>query len=173
MSGQDCFVSSPLPYPKTIPLTMITGSPRRMSRETQAGERVGWVASPSTLNAATPPSFAGRRVHGRRFVLRVDRAPERSEHPARTVRFLPGRERAPASHVLKVHFLVAEERRLVQRRLVIGAARRLRIEQVDAALLARRGNQLAALVQRTSPACCSDRGRVCGASPSSAACSSP
>ena len=87
-----------------------------------------------------------RRVHGRRFVLRVDRAPERSEHPARTVRFLPGRERAPASHVLKVHFLVAEERRLVQRRLVIGPARRLRIEQVDAALLARRGDQLAALV---------------------------
>src|SRR4249920_4059751 len=59
MSGQDCFVSSPLPYAKTIPLTMITGSPRRMSRETQAGERVGWVASPSTLNAATPPSLAG------------------------------------------------------------------------------------------------------------------
>ena len=57
MSSHACLVDSPLPYPKTMPLAMTTGSPRCMSREIQAG--VSWSLPPrsSTLNAATPPSF--------------------------------------------------------------------------------------------------------------------
>ena len=58
---------------------------------------------------------------------------------------LPRRHRAPAAGILEVHFFVAEERRLVERRLVIGAAERLRIEQVHPAFLAGGRHQLASL----------------------------
>ena len=50
-------VSSPLPYPNTMPFATITGSPRFMSREIHAGSSSDAPPLSTTLNAATPPSF--------------------------------------------------------------------------------------------------------------------
>ena len=75
----------------------------------------------------------------------MHRPPERRQHPARAA-VLPRAQRAPAAHVLEVDFLVAEQRRLERRRLVVLTARRLRIEQIQPAFLARGGNQLTSLV---------------------------
>ena len=48
--------------------------------------------------------------------------------------------------VREVDFLVAEQRRLERGRLVVLASRRLRIQQIQTAFLARGGNQLTAFV---------------------------
>src|SRR3954466_7079663 len=149
MSGQACLVSSPLPYPNTMPFAIITGSPRFISREIHAGARSGLPLLSSPLNPATPAPLVlplerrnaavlgQRRVHDRELRLRVGRPPERRQNPSCSRRVLPRREPAPAAGILEINFLVAEQRRLEQRRLMIGAAERLRVEQIHPALLAR------------------------------------
>ena len=99
----------------------------------------------STLNAAIAPVH-DLAVLDRRLELRVLGSPERHQDPARAVGVLPRRERAPRARRREVHFLVADERRAVDRRAVVLAAERAGVEQPDAAFLARLHGVLAALV---------------------------
>ena len=100
------------------------------------------IAQPEAAHAAGHH----RAVRDLELELRVHRSPERRQDPSVADRILPGRQRAPAAGVLKVDFLVAEQIALVERRLIVGSAGRLRIEQEHAALFARRGDQLPPLV---------------------------
>src|SRR5262245_40834202 len=54
-----CVVSSPLPYAKTTPLAITTGSACHMLRESQAGVSCGFPRFSSILNAATAPCTTG------------------------------------------------------------------------------------------------------------------
>ena len=85
-------------------------------------------------------------VLDRRLELRVLRPPERHQHPARAVGVFPRRERAPQAGGRELHFLVADERRAVDRRAMILAAERAGVEQPDAAFLARLDGVFLALV---------------------------
>ena len=78
--------------------------------------------------------------------LRVLGPPERHQHPPRAVGVFPGGQRPPGACARKVHFLVADQRRLMDRRAMVLAAERAGVEQPDAAFLARLRGVLAALV---------------------------
>ena len=85
-------------------------------------------------------------VLDRRLELGVLRSPERRQHPARSFRILPGRQRAPDAGLREVDHFIADERRAVHRRPMIVAADRLRVHEVEAALLAGVHHVLFALV---------------------------
>ena len=106
-----------------------------MLRESQAGDSCSAPPFSSSLKAATAPCTTCS-VLDRRRERRVLRPPERHENPARAVGLLPGRERTPHAGARELHFLVADERRPIDRRPMILAAEVARVEQPDAALLA-------------------------------------
>src|SRR5262249_32907070 len=71
------------------------------------------------------------------FVLWMLRTPERRQNPARSLGILPAGHRSPYAGGGKVDVFVAQQRRAIQRRPMVFAAKVFCIEQPDAAFLAR------------------------------------
>src|SRR5262249_21797291 len=89
-SNVACTVSSPLPYAKTTPLAITTGSACHMLRESQAGVSWGFPPFSSILNAATAPCTTGPcsigavncECFGPQNGTRIHRVPFDSSHVA-------------------------------------------------------------------------------------------
>src|SRR5688572_30707249 len=78
----------------------------------------------------------------------MHRTPERSQCPSSAFRIFPARHAAPDAGGLEVHLFVAEQRRTIERRLMVRTAGRLGIEQVYATLLTARNHQFATLERK-------------------------
>src|SRR6185312_3326972 len=97
--------------------------------------QLGFAVDVHQLERRDAAILRGRLIHGWKFELRVSRPPERRQNPARAGRIFPARESAPASHILKVYFFIAEQRGPEKRGVVIGATNVLWVEKIETAFL--------------------------------------